>query len=171
MAKWNHSFNLKAQCEPCPHSPNPVHLGRPPSSADVSCLQILRRLLIKVWQVKVKSTLYSTAAFGNDWLQEEYLILIILTIGFLLTLLFPVAFIAVHVPVVPGTHKHYWMSVTFRKDISGIPMTSCDIGPTFKTQAWVVLPQFQPFKNCLSGINIHPNPFLEPQIYIFSIFF
>lgn len=80
---------MKSQLPPessaCPaHTPRPVHLDRPLSSADVSCLQILRRLLIKVWQVKVKSTLNSSAAFGNGWLQEEHLILTILTAGFLL---------------------------------------------------------------------------------------
>lgn len=52
-------------------------------------------------------TLYSTPAFGNGWLREEYLILIILTGEFLFTLFSPVAFIAVHVPVASGTHEHY----------------------------------------------------------------
>lgn len=61
---------------------------------------MLRRLLIKVWQVKVNSPLYSTAAFGNGWLREGYLILIILIAGFVLPLLLPAAFTAVHVPVV-----------------------------------------------------------------------
>lgn len=51
-------------------------------------------------------TVYNTPAYGNGWLQEEYLILIILTVGFLFTLFSSVAFIAVHVPVVSGTHKH-----------------------------------------------------------------
>lgn len=52
-------------------------------------------------------TLYSAPAFGNGWLREEYLTLIILTVAFLFTLFSPVAFRAVHVPVVSGTHKHY----------------------------------------------------------------
>lgn len=50
-------------------------------------------------------TLYSTPAFGNGCPREDYLTL--LTTGFLFTLIFPVTFMAIHVPVVSGIFKHY----------------------------------------------------------------